>query len=101
MTPLTNAQRKYLRGQAHHLKPLVIVGKQGVTDTLIRSVDTNLDAHELLKIRFNDHKDEKKNLAQEIVDRTESDLAGLIGHVAIVYRPHKDPEKRDITLPSV
>ena len=99
MTPLTNAQRKYLRSKAHHLKPLVLVGKQGITDTLIRSVDTNLDAHELIKIRFNDHKDEKKVLAQEIVERTESDLAGLIGHVAIVYRPHKDPEKREITLP--
>ena len=99
MTPLTSAQKKYLRSKAHHLKPLVIVGKQGVTDTLIRSVDTNLDAHELLKIRFNDHKDEKKKLTQEIVERTESNLAGLIGHVAIVYRPHKDPEKRGIALP--
>lgn len=98
MEPLTSSQRKSLRSQAHHLKPLVLVGKQGLTDTLVKSVDLNLDAHELIKVRFNEHKDEKKEIAAAIAERTESQLAGLIGHVAILYRQHKEPEKRKIRL---
>lgn len=98
MEPLTSSQRKSLRSQAHHLKPLVLVGKQGLTDTLVKSVDVNLDAHELIKVRFNEHKDEKKEIAAAIAERTESQLAGLIGHVAILYRQHKEPEKREIRL---
>ena len=98
MESLTSSQRKYLRSQAHHLKPLVLVGKQGLTDTLVKSVDVNLDAHELIKVRFNEHKDEKKAIAAAIAERTESQLAGLIGHVAILYRQHKEPEKRKIRL---
>lgn len=98
MEPLTSSQRKSLRSQAHHLKPLVLVGKQGLTDTLVKSVDVNLDAHELIKVRFNEHKDEKKEIAAAIAERTESQLAGLIGHVAILYRQHKEPEKRKIRL---
>lgn len=100
MQPLTSAQRKELRGLAHHLQPIVLIGKEGVSDTVVRSVDVNLTAHELVKIRFNDHKKEKKELSAELTERTNSELAGIIGHVAILYRQHKDPEKRKIKLKS-
>ena len=99
MTPLTSAQRKFLRGQAHHLDAYVIVGKAGVTDALIKAVEMELDAHELIKIRFNDFKTEKKELAAIIEERTNSLIAGIIGHVLILYRQHSDDEKRVIRLP--
>ncbi len=98
MQPLTSAQRKQLRSLAHKLKPLVILGKQGVTETLIASVNTNLEAHELIKLRFNDHKGEKMALSQEIASGTNSEVAGIIGHVLILYRQHEDPEKQQIKL---
>lgn len=98
MESLTSGQRKYLRSQAHHLKPLVLVGKQGVTDTLIESIDENLDAHELIKVKFNEHKDEKRALSEDIATRTHGEIAGIVGHVLILYRRHKDPEKRKIDL---
>ncbi len=99
MAELTSAQRKYLRKLAHHLDPLVLVGRQGITDSLVWAVNDALDAHELIKVRFNEFKSEKKALTQEIVERAQCHLAGIIGHVAILYRPHPEEEKRKITLP--
>ena len=99
MNTLNSAQRKYLRSQAHHLDPVVIVGKKGVSDDLIDSVDTAIAARELIKIRFNEFKDEKKTITEEIAERTNSEVAGIIGHVAILYREHEDPEKRQYDIP--
>ncbi|MBI2434789.1 MAG: ribosome assembly RNA-binding protein YhbY [Candidatus Hydrogenedentes bacterium] len=99
MQELSSVQRKYLRGQAHHLEPLVLVGKQGVTETLVRSVSQALDAHELIKVRFNEHKPEKKALVEEICRQTGCAAAGIVGHVAILYREQSDPQKRKIVLP--
>lgn len=99
MNPLTSAQRAYLRAEAHHLEPTVLVGKQGVTDMLIRSTAQFLGAHELVKIRFNDHKGEKRALTDEIAFRTGAQVVGILGHVATLYRPHPEPEKRELKLP--
>ena len=96
---LKGSDRKHLRGLAHHLKPVVQVGKQGVIENLITSVSQALDAHELIKVKFVDHKQERQELSREIANRTESELAGLVGNVAILYRQHSDAEKRKIRLP--
>ena len=99
MPELSSAQRKALRGQAHHLEPIVLIGKSGITETLVRSTGDALQAHELIKIRFNDFKDQKKEMTAELAKATESEVAGIIGHVAILYRENEKPEKRKITIP--
>jgi len=99
MERLKGSQRKDLRAQAHHLKPLVIVGAKGVTGQLIASVDLALTDHELIKVKFGDFKESKKEISEEIANATRSELVGLIGNVAILYRQHPDPEKRKIKLP--
>ena len=99
MKTLTSSQRKFLRSRAHHLDPLILVGKQGVTDSLVRATSEALDDHELIKVRFNEFKDEKKELAEQIAFRTASQIVGMIGHVAIMYRWQSDDEKRKIELP--
>jgi len=99
MPPLTSAQRKYLRMLAHAYDPMVMVGAKGVTDTLIRSVHEALDARELIKVRFNDFKDQKQPLIDQIAMRTNSQVVGVVGHVALFYRPQDDESKRKITLP--
>lgn len=99
MAELTGAQVRYLRSMAHHLEPVVQVGKQGVTDTLIHAVNEVLEAHELIKLKFVDKKDEKKDILAEITARTDSHQVGLVGHVAILYRWQPDDEKRLIDLP--
>jgi RNA-binding protein len=98
---LSGAQRKYLRGLAHGLKPVVIVGQNGVSDALIQSTDTALTQHELIKVKFNGYKDKpaKTELSALIESRTSSELVGMIGHTAIFFRANKDPEKRRIQLP--
>jgi len=98
---LQGFQRKYLRGLAHGIKPVVFVGQKGVTDAVILSMEEALNAHELIKVKFIDFKEKEAKLAlsEELRGRTESCLAGTIGHMSIFYRPHKDPKKRQITVP--
>ena len=101
MQEIKGFQKKYLRGLAHKLQPVVYVGQKGVTDAVITSLEDALSAHELVKVRFveNKEKNTKKMISTELEKRTGSRLVGLIGHVAILFRPHPDPDKRKIILP--
>ena len=101
MVPLTSSQKKYLRGRAHRLKPVVLIGQNGVTDAVVQSIDAALNRHELIKVKFNDVKDKtlKKTYSTELENATGSWLVGMIGHVAIFFRRQKDPQKRLINLP--
>ena len=101
MKNLTSYQKKYLRGLAHNLKPVVFIGQKRMTDQVANSIDDALNAHELIKVKFNEFK--KKNETIQIVElietATDCQLVGIIGHVAIFYRQHEDPEKRKIKVP--
>ncbi len=101
MKELKGSQKKYLRGLAHSLNPAALVGQKGLTDTLMAEIDRALEALELIKVKFNEfkEKDQKKELVEKIALATQSQVAGMIGHVAIFYRQNKDPEKQIIKLP--
>lgn len=101
MKNLKGFQKKYLRGRAHALKPIVFIGQKGVTDNVVQSTDEALNKHELVKIKFVDfkEKDQKKELTATVATRANCQLVGMIGHIAIFYRRHSDPEKRKIELP--
>jgi len=99
MDKLKGSQKKYLRAQAHHLKPLVIIGTKGITGSLIGSVDHALHDHELIKVKFGEFKESKKEISGEIAKITQSELVGLIGNMAVFYRQHPEPEKRKIKIP--
>ena len=86
MKTLTNSFKSQLKKLAHKLKPVVLVGQKGITDTLIQAVDKALEDHELIKIKFIDFKDEKIDLTDKIVQATDSVLVNLIGNIAILYR---------------
>ena len=98
MTKITSAQRKTLKGFAHHLDPVVQLGKNGITPQLIETINKSLDDHELIKLKFLDFKDEKKELAAEIEKKTKSVNVSNIGNISIYYRQQKDPEKRKIKV---
>ena len=89
-------QRKYLRGLAHKLEPVVQVGQTGVSDAVVQQVEAQLLAHELIKIRMREPSD-KKAMARELADRSGATLCGLVGHTVVLYRPH--PDKPVIKLP--
>ena len=100
MAELTGAQRKYLRGMAHYLKPVVQMGKNGLTDGVIESIDEALDIHELIKVRISAPPGGgKREVADEIAERTHSAWVGMVGFVVTLYRQQADPEKRTIELP--
>jgi RNA-binding protein len=101
LTPLKGSQKKYLRGLAHKLNPAAFVGQKGITASLTDEINMALDAAELIKIKFNDHKEKelKTALIEEIASLTKSHVAGTVGHVVILYRQHPDPEKQKIHLP--
>jgi RNA-binding protein len=90
------ARRKHLRGLAHHLKPVVQIGQNGVTDAVVGQVASALMDHELIKVRLREPAD-KKTMASEVAARTGAELCGLIGHTVILYKRH--PEEPRIELP--
>ncbi|PKN33070.1 MAG: ribosome assembly RNA-binding protein YhbY [Deltaproteobacteria bacterium HGW-Deltaproteobacteria-19] len=98
---LQGFQRKYLRGLAHGIKPLVLIGQAGLTEGVLTAAQGALAEHELIKVKFNDfkEKDQKGELAARIEASTGATLVGLIGHTAIFYRMQPDPSRRRIQLP--
>ena len=97
-TALTNAQTRFLRGQAHGLKAMLQVGGKGVSDALVAEVDGALEHHELIKVKVAAGDREARDaMIDELAGRTGAALVQRIGHTAILYRPSKD--KRHIVLP--
>lgn len=99
MNELTSTERKYLRGLAHGLKPVVQLGNQGLTDAVMREIDLALEHHELVKVRLVGERDDRAAAAQEVATRGRSELVGTIGGVAILFRRHPEAEKRKVLLP--
>lgn len=99
MEELSGAQRKHLRGLAHHLKPVVHVGRNGVTDPVLEEVEEALDYHELIKVKLVDPQGRKKELAAELASRSGGTRVGLVGNIVTLYRQHPDPEKRKVEVP--
>ncbi len=95
---LTSRQRKTLEKLAHPLSPVVIVGGNGVTEGVTGMVDSTLAAHELIKIKFNEYKEEKQELSAQLAEDCNATLVRIIGNVAIMYRPAEKPEDRKITF---
>lgn len=98
MDPLTGKQIRRLKSLAHHLEPVVYIGKQGITESLIQAAAQALADHELIKIKFIDFKDEKRSLVEDVVSRTDAALVQIIGNVAVVFRPADNEEKRRIVV---
>jgi RNA-binding protein len=101
MKKLEGFQKMYLRGLAHGLKPVVMIGQKGLTDELIKSAKQAFQRHELIKVKFIDLKEkEQKNEISKILEKnTGSELISAVGHVYTFFRQQEDPEKRRIQLP--
>jgi RNA-binding protein len=95
---LTEKQRRHLKGLAHPLKPVILMGNAGLTEGVVAETDRALTDHELIKVRLpgQDRVQRDAALAQ-LATRTSSAMVTRIGHVAVLYRPH--PELARIVLP--
>lgn len=90
MDALTSKQRKQLKGLAHHLEPVVHVGKGRITDRLISELDRTLGAHELIKVKIDAEGSERKDLALSLASASRSHLVTTVGKIAILYRENAD-----------
>jgi RNA-binding protein len=86
MDTLPNAKLRELKARAQHLDPMFKVGKAGLSEGFVRSVDEGIALHELVKVKFVDFKEEKKTLAPQLAEKTSSRLIMRVGNVAVYYR---------------
>ena len=99
MARLTGSERNYLRGVAHSYKPLVQIGKEGLSDNVLTAIDDAIEAHELIKVKMAADRDERERLVPIIEERSHCECVGTVGRIAILYRQNPDPEKRKIAFP--
>lgn len=93
-------QKAHLRGLGKHLQPAVNIGRNGLTSAVLAELTRALDQHELIKIRFTGGKEQKDELTAAIAAQAGAELAGTVGHTALFYRQHANPERRNIHLPA-
>ncbi|MFC4728751.1 ribosome assembly RNA-binding protein YhbY [Coralloluteibacterium thermophilus] len=95
---LTAAQKRYLRGLAHPLKPLIQVGAKGVTRALLAELDLVLERHELIKVKFAaEDRDTRDAWITELVENSGAELVQRIGNTTVIYR--RAQENPQIVLP--
>ena len=95
---LTGKQSRHLRSLGHSLKPLLQVGKLGITDNFIKQVRSNLESHELIKVKLGKSSPaDLKALSIEITEKVPCELAQAIGKTLLLYMPKDEDPK--IVLP--
>ncbi|NVJ49928.1 MAG: ribosome assembly RNA-binding protein YhbY [Gammaproteobacteria bacterium] len=95
---LTTSQVRYLRAQAHALKPVVMVGANGITDGLLEELNQALNIHELIKVKVRaEERDERDELITQLCRRSGAQNIQRVGHVLTLFRRNSDKPK--ISLP--
>ncbi|HEY0232204.1 MAG TPA: ribosome assembly RNA-binding protein YhbY [Dokdonella sp.] len=96
--PLTASQKRYLRGLAHDLKAVILIGQKGVTPALLQELSAALAHHELIKVKLADDDREARAASIEaIVEHSGAERVQTIGKVACFYK--RNPDKAQFTLP--
>ena len=92
MKSLTPAQRQYLKGLAHGLQPVAMIGSNGLTPAVLKEIERGLAAHELIKIKAaSDQAETRRAWLEEICSTTRAQPVQQIGKVLVVYRAAAKP----------
>ena len=96
---LSEAQKKHLRGLGHALKPLIMVGEAGLSESLLAEFESTLAHHELIKVsvRVGDRR-ARDSVIDELCKAGSATLVQRVGNMALLYR--ENPEKKKIVLPN-
>ena len=85
---VSSDQRAELRSQAHALKPVVLVGAEGLTDAVLAEIKVHLGAHQLIKIRvFGDEREERLAVYEQICDTLNAAPIQHIGKLLVIWKP--------------
>ncbi len=88
MLQLSSIERRELRARAHGLNPVVSISENGLTDAVLKEIDVNLKAHELIKIRvYGDSRDDREGYLTRICAELDAAAVQHIGKLLVVYRP--------------
>lgn len=92
---LSTAEKKRLRQIGHHLNPVVLLGGNGLTESVIAEIDARLEDHELIKVRVGGE-DRAARLAaiDEIAQATKAEVAQIIGKLVLLYRAARKPDPK-------
>ncbi|KQN64384.1 ribosome assembly RNA-binding protein YhbY [Erwinia sp. E602] len=94
---LSTKQKQHLKGLAHPLKPVVMLGNNGLTEGVLAEIEHALEHHELIKVKIATEDRETKALVVDaIVRETRAVNVQVIGKTLVLYRPTKE---RKITIP--
>ena len=94
---LTTKQKQHLKGLAHNLKPVVMLGSNGLTEGVLAEIDSALTHHELIKVKVAAGDRELKNaIVDAIIRETQAVKVQLIGHVLVLFR---QSEEMKIAIP--
>lgn len=92
MLPLSSSQRRYLRAQAHHLSPVVMIGDAGLSPAVLKETASALKAHELIKIKvMNDERTEREAMLKSICDTLKAAPVQHVGKMLVVYKAAATP----------
>lgn len=96
--PLSNKVARHLKALGHHLDPVVQIGKDGITEAIVRATKEQLLAHELIKVRISaDAPIDRKDAGAQLADKAGASLAQTLGRTVLLYKRH--PHKPKIELP--
>ena len=96
---ISESQKKYLRGLGHALKPLIMVGEAGLSESVRAEFESTLAHHELIKVsvRVGD-RTLRDSIIKDLCDSSGAAMIQRVGNMALLYR--ENPEKKRITIPN-
>ncbi len=89
---MTPTRKKQLKAQSHSLKPFILIGQSGLTESVLKEIDNTLDTHELIKIKIRAERDVRNQISNQIIEESQAELIQSIGQIIAVYR--KNPDKK-------
>jgi RNA-binding protein len=91
---LSKVQNKRLRTESHQLKPVVMIGQNGLTEAVQNEIEIAIEHHELIKIRVPaSEKSAKKQMIDAICARHNAEPVQVIGNIAVIYRRNVKSER--------
>lgn len=88
MNRLTGKQVRFLRGLGHHLQPVVMIGKEALSDSLLASVEESLASHELIKVKLQEGcMLDRREVAEQLAQVTGAQVAQILGKTILLFRP--------------
>jgi RNA-binding protein len=93
---LNGKQRRKLRALGHHLSPVVLVGQQGVTESVISATNEALEDHELVKVKVNEGPDDRHDAAERLAQATGSEIAQVLGRTILLFRKRRENSKIEL-----